>query len=147
MSSSVRPLRAVLVAAGAVLAVAAFALEPASAQTRSKSVQTEAEWVGFDATANTITVKVTKNRGGRPPKGLEVRGGEEAVFKVKPEGSVLTKTTVSINGQAGELTDIPEGKTVNVYWVADTADAKKRFARKVDVILSEEELEERYDSE
>ena len=44
----------------------------------------------------------------------------------------------------GELTDIPTGKTVNIYWVPDPNDETARFARKIDVILSDEELDEMY---
>jgi hypothetical protein len=66
---------------------------------------------------------------------------------VQPTGSVLKRTTVSINGKKGELTDIPEGKTVNIYWAQDEKDDKARFARKIDVIFSEEELDEMYPDE
>ena len=132
-------------------AAAAFALaaSPALAQdaTKGKSVQTEAEWVAFDAAGNTVKVKVKKNRGGKAPEGLGLKEGQEATFKVKPEGSVLTRTTVAINSQKADLKDLKAGKTVMIYWVADTADPKARFARKIDQILSEEEAEERYGSE
>jgi hypothetical protein len=131
-------------------AVAALGLAaPAIAQdaSKGKSVQTEAEWMAFDAAGNTVKVKVKKNRGGKAPEGLALKEGSEATFKVKPEGSVLTRTTVAINSQKAELKDLKPGKTVMIYWVADTADPKSRFARKIDQILSEEEAEERYGSE
>jgi hypothetical protein len=67
-----------------------------------------------------------------------------AVFNVQPEGSVLSRTSVAINGKKGALTDIPTGKTVIVYWIPDAKDAKARFARKIDVILSEAELDAKY---
>jgi hypothetical protein len=132
-------------------AAVAFALAaaPALAQeaTKGKSVQTEAEWVAFDAAGNTVKVKVKKNRGGKAPEGLGLKEGQEATFKVKPEGSVLTRTTVAINSQKADLKDLKAGKTVMIYWVADAADPKARFARKIDQILSDEEAEERYGSE
>ena len=53
---------------------------------------------------------------------------------------------VAINGKKGALKEIPKGKTVNVYWLPDPKSPGKRFAKKIDVILSEEELEARYKS-
>ena len=127
--------------AGALLLVAGF-VPHASAQTKGKSVQTEAEWVSFDAEAKTVTVKVKKPGRGKAAKGL--KRGRQASFHVKPEGSVLTRTTVAVNGRKAELTDIPAGKTVNIYWIPDDKDKEARFARKIDVIFTDEELEERY---
>ena len=123
-------------ALGLAFAIAA----PAAAQKKAKSTQTEATWVNFDAGAKTVTVKVRKPGRGKNAKRL--KKGREATFKVKPEGSVLTRTTVAINGVKGELTDIPEGKQVNVYWVPEGDDVL--FARKIDVVLSEEELANRF---
>jgi len=139
-----RSLGAVVLIAG--LAVLGLAVE-AAAQSKSKSIQTEAEWVKFDATANTITVKVKKPGSKVKEKDAAIKMGQEATFDVVPEGSVLTRTSVKINGRKGELKDIPPGKTVNIYWVVDEAKGTKRFARTVDVTLSEEELNERYQIE
>ena len=132
---------AIAAAAFAGVAVAALATS-AQAQPKSKSVKTEAEWIEFDATAKTVTVKIVKPGSGSAAKTL--KKGKPAVFKVVPEGSVLKRTTVSINGRKGELTDIPAGKAVNVYWVPDAANEQERLARKIDVFLTGEELEERY---
>ena len=47
----------------------------------------------------TLTVKA----GGKPTnKGLVLKRGKEATFKVKPEGSILTRTSVTLNGQTSE---------------------------------------------
>ena len=116
----------------------------AAAQSKGKSIQTEADWVSYDADASTITVKVRKPGGRVKEKEAAIRKGKEATFDVKPEGSVLTRTSVKINGRKGELQDIPAGKRVNIYWVVDTTKGTKRFARTIDVTLSEEELNERY---
>jgi hypothetical protein len=129
-----------LAAASLLAAPAAFA-----APNKAKSTQSEGKWVGFDSAAKTATIKITKEgKGAKPPAALKVKKGREATFNVKPTGSVLTRTSVAINGKKGELTDIPEGKTVNVYWVPDEKDPKARFARKIDVILSDEELDAMY---
>ncbi len=75
-----------------VLFIAAFA---GAAQAQSgKSIRTEAEFIEFDAAANTVTVKVTKPGSGKDAEKL--KRGREAVFKVKPTGSVLSRTTVAI---------------------------------------------------
>ncbi|MGH0034829.1 MAG: hypothetical protein ACQGVK_07350 [Myxococcota bacterium] len=136
-----------------VVAVAAFAAAIAAlglagtASAAGKSIQTEAEWVSFDSESNTITVKVRKPGKRIKDKEIALRKGKEASFDVKPEGSVLTRTTVKINGRRGELTDIPAGKRLNIYWVVDETKSTKRFARTIDMILSEEELNERYGTE
>jgi len=129
------------------LAAACLLAAPAAlaAADKAKSTQSEGKWVKLDAAANTVTIKITKEgKGAKPPAELQVKKGRDATFKVNPTGSVLSRTSVAINGKKGELTDIPEGKTVNVYWVADEKDPKSRFARKIDVILSDEELDAKY---
>lgn len=136
----------VVLAASLALCMATISGE-AMAQKKSKSVQTEAIFQSYDAAAKTITVKVKKAGGRVKSKEAAIKNGKEASFNVKPEGSVLTKTTVSINGRKGELTDITEGKTLNIYWVVDEAMSTKRFARKIDLLLSEEEQNERFTDE
>jgi len=129
---------AAAVVAGLFLAVPALDA-PAAEQ---KSTRNEAEWIKYDAAAKTVTMKVKK--AGLGPGASKLKVGQQAVFNVKPEGSVLSRTSVAVNGKKGELTDIPAGKTVLVYWVPDATDAKALFARKIDVILSEQELDEKY---
>lgn len=136
---SQRPLPACLVVALALVFGFAVA-QPAGAQKKEKSIQTEADWMAYDADAQTVTVKILKPGSGA--KGLSA--GKEAVFNVKAEGSVLTRTTVKVNGKAGKLTDISPGKRVQIYWKADASDPNARFARSIDVTFSEEELNERY---
>ena len=129
------------------LAAACLLASPAAlaADEKAKSTQTEGKWVKFDAASNVVTLKITKeSKGAKPPADLQVKKGREATFKVNPTGSVLSRTSVAINGKKGEVTDIPEGKTVNIYWVQDQTDPKSRFARKIDVILSDEELDAKY---
>jgi len=142
MQTLIRRLAAIL---GAVALAAVAGASPALAQPKSKTVQSEGQWIAFDPATSTAKVKVTEPaQGGKPPKGLELKGGQEGVFNVKPEGSVLTKTTVKIRGRKAELLDIPAGRTVIVYWQQDEKDPKARFARSIDVILSDAELDEMY---
>ncbi len=107
---------------------------------KEKSTQTEAKFVKFDAASNTVEVKVDKSKG---PNAKLLKKGS-ATFNVKPAGSILTRTSVAINGKKGEITDIPEGKQVNVYWVPDEKKKGEFFARKIDVVLSDEELDALY---
>ena len=136
------PVFAVVVAA-LCLAVAGVAF--GASEDKAKSTQSEGKLVKFDSATNTVTIKITKEgKGATPAPGLEVKKGRDATFRVQPEGSVLARTSVAINGKKGSITDIPEGKTVLVYWVKDEKDPKQRFARKIDVILSDEELDAKY---
>jgi len=121
----------------------------ASAQGKQKSVQNEAKFVSYDQAASTVTVQILKK--GKGNKQLmkqfskEVKNGKEATFNVIPTGSVLTRTSVAVNGVKGEITDLKPGKTLQVYWVEDPKKPGELFARKIDVVLSEEELNARYE--
>ena len=138
--------RRALVGIATAAAVCLVAAAPdAQAQKKAKSTQSEAKWIKFDPEKKEVTVKVTKpGKGDKPPKELKLKRGKQASFKVIPTGSILARTSVAINGKKGALEDIPEGKTVNIYWVPDKDDKTARFARKIDVILSDQELDEMY---
>ena len=99
----------------------------------------------YDAEKQVVHVKVIKPGSGKEAKSLQA--GQQAEFKVKPEGSVLSRTTVAIQGVKAELAEISAGRTVNVYWRPDETDPNARFARKIDVILSEDELDAKYGTE
>lgn len=118
------------------------ALAPAPARAAEKTTQTEATWLGYDAATKTVKVKVDKP--GKGPNKDKLKRNQEVSFRVIPEGSVLTRTSVAINGVKGELTDIPTDKRVNVYWLPDPENKDGYFARKIDVVLSDEELDKRY---
>jgi len=132
------------------LAVGVAGFAPSAHADGQKSVQNEAEFVKYDAAASTVTVKITKKGKGNDElmKQFEdqVKIGKEATFNVIPTGSVLTRTSVAINGVKGEIKDLQPGKTVQVYWVEDPKSKGKLFARKIDVTLSEDELNKRYET-
>jgi hypothetical protein len=130
-----------LAALGVASAFAAT-LAVAAAQAAEKTTQTEARWVAYDAATKTVKVKVDKP--GKGPNKDMLKRNQEVSFRVVPEGSVLARTSVAINGVKGELTDIPADKKVNVYWLPDPEKKDGFFARKIDVVLSEEELDKRY---
>ena len=140
MSPVIRMLRlaAALACSLAILAVGVAASAQGAGE---KTTQTEARWLGFDPAAKTVKVKVDKSKG---PNQTKLKRNEEVTFRVVPEGSVLKRTSVAINGVKGELGDIAEGKRVNVYWLTDPENPSGYFARKIDVTLSEEELNKRY---
>jgi hypothetical protein len=141
----IRNVLASVLALALVLGVSAAA----SAQGKQKSVQNEAKFVSYDQAASTVTVQILKK--GKGNKQLmkqfnkEVKNGKEATFNVIPTGSVLTRTSVAVNGVKGEITDLKPGKTPQVYWVEDPKKPGQLFARKIDVVLSEEELNARYE--
>ena len=116
-----------------------LAAASAGADATAGSLRTVGEFLGYDAAAKTVTVKVLEHGAGKEAEALAV--GQPATFKVEPEGSVLNRTSVSIRGVKGSLDAIPTGRIVNVYWRPDAADPKIHFARKIDVILSDEELD------
>ena len=126
-----------LAALGAVCLL--WAAPQAHAQ-KAKSTQTEAVWIKFAPETYTVTVQVTKpGKGAIPPRHLKLRKGREATFNVRPTGSVLSRTSVAINGKKGEMADIPAGKRVNIYWIPDPDDDQARFARKIDLFIPAEE--------
>ena len=127
--------------AAAFAAALALAPAPSAAQAAEKTTQTEARWIAYDAASKTVKVKVDKP--GKGPNKDKLKRNEEVSFRVVPEGSVLKRTSVAINGVKGELTDIPADKKVNVYWLPDPENKDGFFARKIDVVLSDEELDKR----
>lgn len=98
----------------------------AHAQSKSKIKQArEVRLLSFDTEAGTMTVK---------------EKGKTVVYNVRFEGSVLTRTTATINSKPVKLTEIPLKAPINIYWLPDENDKKKRFARKVDALKIPEEL-------
>ncbi len=128
MSSSVK--RALATIAALALVLTAVGAGPAYAQKKSKTKRVQGQFISFDATANTIKVK---------------ERGKEIEYTVKPEGSILTRTSVKINGLGGKVTDLKADMRLFLYWIPDEKDPKKRFARTIDVPNVPEELQEEFD--
>lgn len=106
--------------------------DDAHAQRKGKTKQFTGRFEGFDPATNTITVK---------------KGRTEEVFNVKPEGSVLTRSTVKINGMGAKMTDLPPGAPVIVYWIPDENDKQQKFARSIDAPSIPEDLLEEFGNE
>lgn len=121
-----------LIAVVAVALTAAVATPVRAAETKSE--RATGKLVSYDATAQSIVVK---------------EGGKDSTYQVKAEGSVLTRTTLTMNGKVAKYDDLKPGMIVIVYWKPDAADATKRLARKIDVpkipreLLDEIEAEEK----
>ena len=127
----------------------AAALSPAVVQAaRGNSVANEARWLRFDPEAETILVEILKASRGNKALAKrfkkKVRRGKQATFHVIPTGSILKRTSVAINGRKAELTEIEPGRRVVIYWTEDPNRPGEIFARKIDVVFSEQELRERY---
>jgi hypothetical protein len=125
----------------ALAAVGLLALVvPAAHAQKSKQIETEGEFVSFDAKAETVTIKVTKaGSGATPPRALKLENGKEAQFSVKTTGTVLTRTTVKLqDGTGGKFEDLKAGRKVKVFWLADDA-GKTRLARSISVFIPAEE--------
>lgn len=108
----------VLAAAVAVLFTLTAGTADADKKMRSK-LSKEVRLIAFDTEAGTMTVK---------------EKGKTIVYNVKFEGSVMTRTTATINARPMKLSEIPLRARVNIYWIKDENDPKKRFARKVDAL-------------
>jgi len=141
--SQISTRKALTILSAVALAFLFVGVTPAAAR-KSKSTANEAKWVKFDSAASTVTVKILKK--GRGPNKKLIRKGKEVTFNVIPTGSILTRTSVAINGKKGELTDIKPGKHVLIYWVKDPHKDGELFARKIDVVFSDKELEKRYET-
>jgi len=122
------------------LLVALGAAVRAGAETPS-SIRTEGQLVAYDAQARTLKLKVTRT--GTDEASGDLAVGRTVAFQVEPEGSVLSRTSVSIHGARGTLDAIPVGAMLQVYWRPDAADPTRRVARKVDVVAADEKLDER----
>jgi hypothetical protein len=115
-------------AALAVLMVA-FGAGPAQAQ-KTKVKRVQGQYLSFDAENNTITVK---------------EKGKERVYTIKPEGSILTRTAVKINGHGAHIKELPPDSRIILYWMPDEKDPKQRFARTIDAPNIPEDLQEDFD--
>lgn len=110
----------------AVILLFTFGVGTAAAKKKSKSrLSKEARLIDFDTEAGTMTVK---------------EKGKKVVYNVKFEGSLMTRTMFTIEAKRVEATQIPLRAKVNIYWIKDEQDPKKRFARKVDALKIPKEL-------
>jgi hypothetical protein len=105
--------------------VVAAAAPTAWAEDKAKTERTAGKFVKWDKEGGTVTVK---------------EKGKDIVFAVVAEGSVLTRTTVTVKAKPAKLDDLKEGQIVVVYWKPGAAD--KKDARKIDAVSLPEGTEE-----
>jgi hypothetical protein len=108
----------------AVIALAAAwmvggATSAASADEKAKTERTAGKFVKWDKAAGTVLVK---------------EKGKDVLFDVVAEGSVLTRTTVTVKAKPAKLDDLKEGQIVVVYWKPGASDPNKKDARKIDAV-------------
>lgn len=87
----------------------------AQAEGQAKTERSNGRLQTYDKAAGTITIKDK---------------GKVETFNVKAEGTVLTRTSVTVNARPGKLDDLKVGNPVIVYWKAE-GDGK--VARKIDM--------------
>jgi hypothetical protein len=113
--------------AAAIVAVALAAAPAAHAGESVKTERSSGKLVSYDAATQTLVMK---------------EKGKDQAYAVKPEGSVLTRTTVTMNAKPAKFDELRPGMIMIVYWKPDPADASKRFARKIDVPKIPREFQE-----
>ncbi|CAG0967708.1 hypothetical protein GPROT1_01315 [Gammaproteobacteria bacterium] len=97
---------------------ALLAASPAQAQDKGKTERSNARVDKYDAAAATLVIKDK---------------GKETTFNVKAEGTVLTRTTVTMNARPAKLDDLKPNQVVVVYWRPNDANAEQKDARKIDI--------------
>ncbi len=116
----------VLTAAAVLLLMFGVGVADAAKKSKSK-LSKEAKLMAIDTEGGTMTVK---------------EKGKKIVYKVKFEGSIMTRTMFTIQAKRADATDIPINTKVNIYWVKDEKEPKRRFARKVDALKIPKELQD-----
>jgi hypothetical protein len=86
---------------------------------KTESQRTAGKFVKWDKDAGTVLVK---------------EKGKDVLFSVIAEGSVLTRTTVTVKAKPAKLADLQEGQIVVVYWRPAASDPNKKDARKIDAV-------------
>ena len=90
---------------------------------------TEAGWLGADADVSWITVEVLIP--GRGPDSSRLMAETKATFAVHWGGTGYRSTSVLIDGETAELSEIPEGETVRVFWRPVEGTEYELFATKI----------------
>lgn len=111
--------------------VFALAAPGAHAADKVKTERSNGKLVSYDAAARTLVLK---------------EKGKDQSYAVKPDGSVLTKTTVTMNAKPAKFDDLKPGMIMIVYWKPDETDPSRRFARKIDVPKIPREFQEDVDA-
>lgn len=116
---TVRSLTRIAAVALAAVWIVGGVVSTASADDKAKTERTAGKFVKWDKDAGTVLVK---------------EKGKDVLFSVVAEGSVLTRTTVTVKAKPAKLDDLKEGQIVVVYWKPVATDPSKKDARKIDAV-------------
>ncbi|HME69654.1 MAG TPA: hypothetical protein VKM54_07275 [Myxococcota bacterium] len=116
---TVRSLTRIAAVALAAVWIVGSVVSTASADEAVKTERTAGKFVKWDKDAGTVLVK---------------EKGKDVLFSVIAEGSVLTRTTVTVKAKPAKLDDLKEGQIVVVYWKPGASDPNKKDARKIDAV-------------
>ncbi len=116
---TVRNLTKIAAVALAAVWIVGGLVSTASADEAVKTERTAGKFVKWDKDAGTVLVK---------------EKGKDVLFSVIAEGSVLTRTTVTVKAKPAKLGDLQEGQIVVVYWKPAASDPNKKDARKIDAV-------------
>jgi len=116
---TVRSLTRIAAVALAAVWIVGGVVSTASADDKAKTERTAGKFVKWDKDAGTVLVK---------------EKGKDVLFSVIAEGSVLTRTTVTVKAKPAKLDDLKEGQIVVVYWKPVATDPNKKDARKIDAV-------------
>ncbi|HTF32456.1 MAG TPA: hypothetical protein VK714_02010 [Myxococcota bacterium] len=116
---TVRSLTRIAAVALAAVWIVGGLVSTASADDKTKTERTAGKFVKWDKDAGTVLVK---------------EKGKDVLFSVVAEGSVLTRTTVTVKAKPAKLDDLKEGQIVVVYWKPVATDPSKKDARKIDAV-------------
>jgi hypothetical protein len=116
---TVRSLTRIAAVALAAVWIVGGVVSTASADDKTKTERTAGKFVKWDKDGGTVLVK---------------EKGKDVLFSVVAEGSVLTRTTVTVKAKPAKLDDLKEGQIVVVYWKPVATDPSKKDARKIDAV-------------
>jgi hypothetical protein len=145
MQNSIHTILAVTIGS-AIVAVPGSAAMPTEAASQNRwTNNSEVNWIGYDLETDLIQVRV--KQAGRGPDVRRLRKDRVVTFKFDVDGAAGDKTIVMIDGEEGELAEIPENAIVHIHWkpFGDDPRAYGMFVVKV-VYFSEEKLAQRKES-
>lgn len=135
-------IRTFLVVVGSVAATSLLAMPTQTAAQGRWTNNSEASWISADPETHLISVLVKEP--GRGPDVRRLRTDRPATFRFNLDSTAGDTTMVMIDGEEGDLTDIPEDATVHFHWkpIGDERASYGMFVYKI-VYFSKERLEER----
>lgn len=131
-----------LVVVGSVVAASWLAMPTETAAQGRWTNNTEVSWISADHENHLISALVKEP--GRGPDVRRLRTDRPATFRFNLDSTAGDKTMVMIDGEEGDLADIPENATVHFHWkpIGNDRAAYGMFVSKI-VYFTKEKLAER----